>query len=200
MSSPTGRPIDVTPNVAVRTAAALNAERAAQKLKGALLNVRKTPLLNTQALRAPAPPSAFYTPVKEEQSTPAAGLFNSGPSSWQPPSSPLPDLPQTPKWTLPPFQLPDSPASPTPAHGTSLRQRGSASGKSLHQKPIQLKKSAGSPPVASPPPNFSWGPLPGVSPMTTLSSDVRKKDGSSSSTPLGASLSDSWVADGFDKK
>ncbi|KAH0584932.1 hypothetical protein H2248_008204 [Termitomyces sp. 'cryptogamus'] len=55
----------VTPDVAVTTAAALNAERAAHRLKRALLQVRSAPLLNTAASLAPAPPLSFNTPQKE---------------------------------------------------------------------------------------------------------------------------------------
>ncbi|KAJ7914887.1 hypothetical protein B0H13DRAFT_1611176 [Mycena leptocephala] len=58
------RPLNVTPNVAVTTAAALNAERSAHKLKRALLHVRKEPLLNTQAASAPPAPLAFKTPQR----------------------------------------------------------------------------------------------------------------------------------------
>ena len=46
--------INVTANIAVTTAAALNAERAAQRLKKALMNARKEPLLNKQAAEAVA--------------------------------------------------------------------------------------------------------------------------------------------------
>ena len=62
-----------------------------------------------------------------------------------------------------------------------------------------LKKSPGVPTAASPPPaGFSWGPLPGVTPMKTLSADVRKKDGGGAvSSP---SLSSSWVTEGFGAK
>ncbi|KAF9243558.1 hypothetical protein BU15DRAFT_30378, partial [Melanogaster broomeanus] len=57
------RPMSVTPNVAVTTAAALNAERSAQRLKRALLGSRTQPLLNTMAIAAPALTS-FQTPHK----------------------------------------------------------------------------------------------------------------------------------------
>ena len=43
-----GMPYNVTPDVAVTTAATLNAERSAQRLKKPLLTVRVEPLLNIQ--------------------------------------------------------------------------------------------------------------------------------------------------------
>ncbi|KAH9038586.1 hypothetical protein EDB84DRAFT_1437153, partial [Lactarius hengduanensis] len=58
------RPLDVTPHVASTTAAALNAEQSAHRLKEALLAVRTEPLLNTQAAHAKPAPRAFDTPQK----------------------------------------------------------------------------------------------------------------------------------------
>ncbi|KAG6884149.1 hypothetical protein C0993_000926, partial [Termitomyces sp. T159_Od127] len=59
----------VTPDVAATTAAALNAERAAHRLKRALLQARSAPLLNTTASLAPSPPLSFNTPQKEVRPT-----------------------------------------------------------------------------------------------------------------------------------
>lgn len=59
-------PINITPHVAVTTAAALNAERSAQRLKKALLAVRKEPLLNTKAAASPIAPLAINSPAKLE--------------------------------------------------------------------------------------------------------------------------------------
>ncbi|KAH9068189.1 hypothetical protein EDB83DRAFT_2593303 [Lactarius deliciosus] len=58
------RPLGVTPHVASTTAAALNAEQSAHRLKEALLPVRTEPLLNTQAAHAKPAPRAFDTPQK----------------------------------------------------------------------------------------------------------------------------------------
>ncbi|KAI0059163.1 hypothetical protein BV25DRAFT_1918637 [Artomyces pyxidatus] len=66
------RPLNVTPHVASTTAAALNAEQSAHRLKNALLAAREKPLLNTQATRAPAAPKAFVTPQKQPPA-PASG-------------------------------------------------------------------------------------------------------------------------------
>lgn len=57
----------VTPDVAASTAAALNAERAAHRLKRALLQARSAPLLNTTVSMAPSPPLSFNTPQKEQK-------------------------------------------------------------------------------------------------------------------------------------
>lgn len=213
---PAERAAEVAPNVAARTAAALNAERAAQRLKAALLS-RKRPLLNTSVFNGPPPINAYTEPepephpasVKQEWTPPPASFFLSPPGAptlsapaWNatspPPSQPLGALPETPKWSLPPFQLPESPESPSNQYSggspsPSLRQRSGMS--KMHQKPVPLKRSTGTP--SSVPPNFSWGPLPGVGPMATLSANVSQKEEKKESEP---SLSDSWVADGFGKK
>lgn len=195
------RAVAVTPNVAATTAAALNAERAAQRLKGALLRVRKEPQLNTQAVGTVAPALDFRTPQKLATASELSenSVFK---LAWNPPpaSSPLglgslPETP-TPKWSPSAYERPESPGSPTPtpAHSTSLRQRGGA-GSKLHAKPIAIKRSpAPASTTATPPSGFSWGPLPGVTPMKTLSADVRK---AGDSPPA---LSSSWVAEGFGTK
>lgn len=197
-SSPGKRSGDITPNVAATTAAALNAERAAQKLKSALLRARKEPLLNKQAADAPMPPSGFMNPLqgRRPDDTPSKE-FKLSSSLW---NSGLPSTlgqPRTPPWNLT-SHSPDSesPSSPTPSRSHSSRQR---ERDAKHNKAVPLKKSPGaaSSVAYSSPPGFSWGPLPGVTPMKTLSSDVRKKEESSK---LPFSLSSSWVTEGFDSK
>lgn len=182
--SPGKRAVAVTPNVAATTAAALNAERAAQRLKGALLRARKEPLLNKQAVGTVASALEYSSPQK---------LLGSSESevSWKPPASS--DLLATPTWTMPAFQ-PQSPGSPTPTHPGARRKETTGLGK--HAKPI--RRPTGSPnssTTSSPPSGFSWGPLPGVAPKTTLSIDLRKKEDEEDSGTQ--SLSSSWVADGF---
>ena len=165
--SQTKRPLNVTPNVAATTAAALNAERSAQKLKRVLLATRSSPLLNNKAAQVSVPTS-FQTPqkpgtVKPDPETPA-GIFS---------------LPATPVMNFPPSFTNWSPASPTdfgdsPSSNASLaRHRG---GNKHHQKPIPLKKSS-MPAVATPatPPSFDWGPIQPIKPMTTLAFDLRQK-------------------------
>ncbi|KAF9526360.1 hypothetical protein CPB83DRAFT_857976 [Crepidotus variabilis] len=61
------KPINVTPNVAVTTAAALNAEHSAARLKKALLAVRKQPLLNDKVTREPTAPTSFTSPSKGDK-------------------------------------------------------------------------------------------------------------------------------------
>ncbi|KAF8199687.1 hypothetical protein BJ912DRAFT_922074 [Pholiota molesta] len=65
------QPSDITQNVAAITAAALNAERAASRLKKALLSVRSEPLLNTKVSTAPSAPVDFATPKKTPSSGPS---------------------------------------------------------------------------------------------------------------------------------
>lgn len=178
-------PRDVTPNVAATTAAALNAERAAQKLKKALLTARKQPLLNTQAAAAVSVPVDFKTPHKTESAIPQASsssapVLNLDNISF--PSFGLTPPPSTKRWTLPPF-TPDVPESPSPSETVHARHR-TQSGSKYHQRAVPLKRSPA--PVAvgiqagatspSPATSFDWGPLPGVKPKTNISFDVRKKD------------------------
>uniref|UniRef100_A0A0W0F345 Nucleoporin Nup159/Nup146 N-terminal domain-containing protein n=1 Tax=Moniliophthora roreri TaxID=221103 RepID=A0A0W0F345_MONRR len=90
------RPFNVTPDVAVTTAAALNAERSAHKLKTALLAARKEPLLNmtaVAAMKGSDVPVAFNTPQKKSGdgngfhfNTPIQGSLFTDPSSPSPPS------------------------------------------------------------------------------------------------------------------
>jgi len=135
LPDPAKRPLNVTPHVAVTTAAALNAERSAQKLKRALLAVRKEPLLNTQAASAPSPPRAFSTPQKPVQGQ----LF---------PQTPSPPLPV--EFTFPEDNFNPSPPQPSP-------RRGAGAGTKRHSVPVKRSPGQSSP---SPLPAFEWGPLP----------------------------------------
>lgn len=152
------RPYNVTPNVAVTTAAALNAERSAHRLKKALLSVRKEPLLNTKAVSAPLAPVAFKTPQKVSDK----GLFATQSSILGPlfgePATPAP-LISPPSIPLPAWNdLPEddfNPTGPSPLQG-----RRGATGQRKHQS-VPLKRSNGSSaPLAPPPADFEWGPLP----------------------------------------
>ncbi|KAL1701706.1 hypothetical protein EV121DRAFT_282457 [Schizophyllum commune] len=135
LPDPNPRPLNVTPNVAVTTAAALNAERSAARLKRVLLAARPEPLLNKTAATAPAPPAVFQTPMKPG-ATPRTPAFDPKDAMWA-------DFGED-KF---------SPQTPTPAG-----RRGAGSGVRRHQPSPAVKKVPLSTP--SPPPNFSWGPLP----------------------------------------
>ncbi|TFK82700.1 hypothetical protein K466DRAFT_666322 [Polyporus arcularius HHB13444] len=211
---------EVTPNIAASTAAALNAERSAQKLKRALLNARKQPLLNTKAVDA--------TPPEREQRIPrkpllapgsgvgigaafAAGLQGGFPSladltpikgepgspvlQWTPP--PPGSIPP-PSWSLPPFELDGG--SPLAGLGGSRGGRGSR--EKAHAKPIQMHRDDAKLPPPPPPAGFSWGPVPVIQPKSTISifagfgkgkGKARAKD----EEDLSDSLGGSWVADDF---
>jgi len=67
------RPLDVTPHVASTTAAALNAEQAARRLKEALFAVRTEPLLNKQAGNARPALRVFDTPQKPDVDLASSG-------------------------------------------------------------------------------------------------------------------------------
>ncbi|KZT29964.1 hypothetical protein NEOLEDRAFT_1127876 [Neolentinus lepideus HHB14362 ss-1] len=201
LPSDVSRQREVTPDVAVTTAATLNAERSAQKLKRALLAARKEPLLNKQALDVMAPTVQSLTgPIKKEEPRPGTSFLAIDPAPVipAPPKvdpgffdfGPLPPIKSEPinlpEFTLPPLEVS---SDGSPAHGG--RQRSNK----YHMKSVQLKKSP-SPakvPSTSPPVAFDWGPLPGVKPKSSLSADVRPEKKS-------PSMEGSWVLDGFQNK
>ncbi|KAG8212928.1 hypothetical protein J3R82DRAFT_11286 [Butyriboletus roseoflavus] len=162
------RPLNVTPNVAITTAAALNAERSAQRLKKAMLASRTQPLLNTTATASPIPTS-FQTPqkaavVKPDVKTPDVkvpeGVFilPSTPMSF--PSA----LPAS--WTPPPPIEFGSPAT----HDISPSR--TRCGIKHHQKPIMLKKNA-SPGGSTQPLPFEWKPVEPIKPVSSLPFAIR---------------------------
>jgi nucleoporin NUP159 len=150
------RPLDVTPHVASTTAAALNAEQAARRLKEALLAVRTEPLLNKQAANARPALRAFDTPQK-----PDADLASSGGSlSGRLFSTPI---------TLPPLNVSDSAGrGVSPPLGRRSTQK-------HHAKSVPLKSTPTTGTTTKP--AFDWGPLPGIKPMKTIASDLRSKTG-----------------------
>ncbi|KAL0063673.1 hypothetical protein AAF712_009365 [Marasmius tenuissimus] len=185
LPDPVRRPFTVTPDVAVTTAAALNAERYAHKLKTALLSARKEPLLNTTAAKAMTTsdvPVAFSTPGKKtiggtgfQFNTPIQGALFGTPS----PTAEIPNA----------EHFPEDHFSPSTPLGNS--RRGGPSKRS-HAPAVALRKSPaggslpegaglGSPPVgfgspspapnalASPSPAFNWGPLPSFNQSKTPS-------------------------------
>ncbi|KAF7375142.1 hypothetical protein MSAN_00400600 [Mycena sanguinolenta] len=146
------RPINVTPHVAVTTAAALNAERSAHKLKRALLSVRKEPLLNTQAASAPPAPLAFNTPQKPGL---GLGLGLAG------------GIPSTPPQSMPGFDFPEDTFNPSPP--PAVRRGAGGGGKSRISQSVPLKRSPAGYSTPSPPPTFDWGPLPTFQKPTPVS-------------------------------
>ncbi|EMD33399.1 hypothetical protein CERSUDRAFT_118001 [Gelatoporia subvermispora B] len=185
---------EVTPPVAVSTAAALNAERAARKLKDVLLAARREPLINMQAVDAPSTRTLgeFSASLKADPEHAPPDLFGLVPT----PQMAAPAFAADPGWTLPPFDIPASPSPPLgPVHGSRLRVK-------KHQSAPPIKKA---PSVTSPPPpaSFDWGPLPNVVSMTPpkglpIPFDLGRKDSPGSPTPR--SLSGSWVTEGFKAK
>lgn len=145
------RPHSSTSSVMVNAANALNGERAAARLKQALLSTRREPLLNTKAATAPAAPAVFTTPqkliVKAEPQSPDLSLGLESLSSSQP-------------WNPAPFDE-------SPSHDLGPRRRAGV-GSNRHGPSPKLKRTpttspspsgfGQSPPAAS----FDWGPLPTV--------------------------------------
>lgn len=134
----------VTPSIAASTAAALNAERNALRLKNALAKARKEPLLNTRASKP-----AHQTPTIES-------LTN---------SPPLPSVHGSDMMSN------ASLSSSVYSHDGrgSLDRR--ASRQSRHTNSVKLGKTHTR--VPSSISNFDWGPLPGAAPMTTLPVNIR---------------------------
>ncbi|KAH7884574.1 hypothetical protein F5I97DRAFT_1812802 [Phlebopus sp. FC_14] len=162
------RPSNVTPNVAATTAAALNAERSAQKLKRVLLAVRTEPLLNTKASETHALTS-FQTPQKAPAaSEPADGLLSL-------PTTPLLHFPSSmPAWS--PQTLPSEFGDSTSLGTPPSRGRG---GTKHHQKPVALKKAlpaAATSAEFAPPADFAWKPLQPMKPISTLPFSIAPKD------------------------
>ena len=194
------RPYNVTPHVAVTTAAALNAERSAHKLKRALLAARKEPLLNTKAATAPLPPSGFKSPQKA-LSMPNSSIGFSAPirtslfptaQESQAHSTPVPP----PDWTLPEDNF--NPSTPPAA------RRGAGVAKRQHMS-VPLKRSAGNTsPAASPPAaaKFEWGPLPVFEQAqgTTMVEAVRLTPPPSSKPLAGDSSFGRWNVGLFGKQ
>lgn len=182
---------ETTPNFAVSTAAALNAEMSANKLKRALLAARKEPMLNTEAAKKMPAAQDYMVPVKEEPQTPpqlSTYCFR------RPPDLHL--ILRCAAFT----GTPDDSFSPSSDDYSPHGQRRPKGGK-FHQPPIHLKKSVSpTPPPAS---TFNWGPLPSVTPpapTNALPFDLKK---STSPAPSGSSLpslSASWVTEGFNIK
>ncbi|PIL29894.1 transporter [Ganoderma sinense ZZ0214-1] len=191
---------EVTPNIAASTAAALNAERSAQKLKKALLSARKQPLLNTKAVdaipqeRGGKGQKALQPDFSLNAEMAFAAGLNSGitaSTSGGEPSTPQWSAP--PRWSLPAFNI-DLNTSPTSglSGGRSRGQR-----EKQHAKPIQMNQGVKST-LPPPPAGFSWGPVPIIQPKTTISilagfGNLKGKGKEENG------LSDSWVADDFGK-
>jgi nucleoporin NUP159 len=153
------RPLDVTPHVASTTAAALNAEQTAHRLKEALLAVRTQPLLNTQAASARPALRVFDTPQKPDVSLGSSGGSLGGGSFSTP------------------FALSSLNVSESAGKGASppggLGRRSTA--QKYHAKSVPLKSTPTAGTTSKP--SFDWGPLPGVKPMTAIPSDLRSKTG-----------------------
>ncbi|KAG7089627.1 hypothetical protein E1B28_011292 [Marasmius oreades] len=190
LPEPVRRPFTVTPDVAATTAAALNAERYAHKLKTALLSARKEPLLNTTAVTAMKTmdiPVAFSTPSGRppgsnglQFNTPIQGpLFGSTGEI-----SGFEDFPEdhfnpsTPSGSSrrggfarrnhpPAVTLRKSPAGPSGAAEVASPGSppvGFGSPSPLPGGNIPLPK-----PAASPAASFNWGPLPSFNKTSTPS-------------------------------
>ncbi|EJD06661.1 uncharacterized protein FOMMEDRAFT_17163 [Fomitiporia mediterranea MF3/22] len=143
----------ITPSIAASTAAALNAERSALRLKNALTNARRAPLLNTQAANS----SKRILNLDNL----SVGEGSDVPASVADVKSELPvDLDAS---------LDDLRDRDEGTSGDNSRrtQRHSAH----HQKSVRLGKTQTQVPASIT--AFDWGPLPKAKPMATLPVDIR---------------------------
>ncbi|KAF5367090.1 hypothetical protein D9758_003977 [Tetrapyrgos nigripes] len=177
------RPWNITPDVAVTTAAALNAERSAHKLKTVLLAARTEPLLNEKAKEAKAPPVAFNmggTPATHM----AGGSVGAGGggiqfntplhlgANYQPPEMDWNNFPED------RFQV-TTPVAAERRGGGHKREHGVIHLKKSPNQSTLLDGPSPSPggfespsaptgklalPSSPPPPKFDWGPLPNTPP------------------------------------
>ncbi|KIK63689.1 hypothetical protein GYMLUDRAFT_40753 [Collybiopsis luxurians FD-317 M1] len=164
------RPSILTPDVAVTTAAALNAERSAQKLKTMLLKARKEPLLNVKAkefIEGGKPiPASYSTPRVGGESTATkldTGLLFNTPIIRGPLfGGASPPVTEPANWDA--LSFPEDNFHPSTPLSSGGRRGGTPQRK--HLPPPALKKNpvSGSPEaatkVASPATSFDWGPLP----------------------------------------
>jgi len=188
------KPNNITENVAVTTAAALNAERSAQRLKKALLAVRKEPLLNTTAVNAPKAPRD--TPSKAGPGAGFAGLLTG--SLFSEPPATVPELNIK--------DLPEDKFDPTASHAHGAVRRAGKT-KSSHTPapkssgaPGATAIGPGPPPSAAAPISFDWGPLPSFNPPA-VSGNIPKafvpfSAASSPSAPTPANLPKGFVSFG----
>lgn len=142
---------EVTPSIAASTAAALNAERSAQRLKVALAKARTAPLLNTQAVE-PALPAPTLESLKRSIASRSEQFASAAPF----PSDESLDF----------NDLESDGSQNSSAELRSGRQR-----KSSHQKSVPLGRTHQRVPSAIV--AFDWGPLPAAKPLAQLSSDLR---------------------------
>ncbi|KAH9848407.1 hypothetical protein C2E23DRAFT_889067 [Lenzites betulinus] len=200
---------EVTPNIAASTAAALNAERSAQKLKRALLKARKEPLLNTKAVDVLPPPREVRSSRKPLLAPDsglgvgaafAAGMGNGFPST--PGSAP-------PVWTPPPpgsFGPPLSWSTAADTGSPAPRLGAMRAGKEKqHQKSVPAGQGTTKPAELPPPAGFSWGPLPkfdhakqAIPGFTAFSAvKVEPSEPAVKVKEEEKDLGSSWIADGF---
>ncbi|KAI9001521.1 hypothetical protein BD414DRAFT_432167 [Trametes punicea] len=204
---------EVTPNIAASTAAALNAERSAQKLKRALLSARKEPLLNTKAVNA-LPPEREVRTSRKPLLAPDSGLgvgaaFAAGMNNGFPSVPGLENAIATAPW------VPRAPSGRSASSSHKLEHERSASGLGAmraskaknHGRPIHPNQNQSfKPPPVPPPAGFSWGPIPKIEPKQTVSvftelgNSGKVEDEEETETNVKEEekeLESSWVAEGF---
>lgn len=150
-SSRGGKSFTVSPHVAMSTAAALNAERSAHKLKQAILAIHSEPLLNRRVMTVTlAPPQLFSTPTKAG----GGGLVFNAPSGGSLFSGLSPAA--QPEFSL---EMGDDHFQPTALQPRGRRGAGSGQPK-LHSTGPKVTPKLEGAADATPKSSFDWGPLP----------------------------------------
>lgn len=156
LPKPPSRPHAIVPHAAVTTAAALNAERSAQKLKHVLLGLRKEPLLNQPKANVPTPPVAFLSASQASGSAKDVVVFNTPIKIEGPLFGKSGSIDSNSFGTG--FEFPDDDNSFHLSTPVPTGRRGAGGGKKHGGGFFKKSPSA----AATPPkvPSFDWGPLP----------------------------------------
>ncbi|KAK0502059.1 hypothetical protein EDD18DRAFT_1426646 [Armillaria luteobubalina] len=156
LPEPPSRPCAIPPHAAVTTAAALNfAERSTQKLKRALLGLRKESLLNQPKANAPTPPVVFLSAFQASGSTKEGVVFNT-PINIEGPLFGKGGADDNSFETG--FEFPDDNDSFHLSTPLPTGRHGAGGGKNLGGGFFQKGPSATVTPLKAP--SFGWGPLP----------------------------------------
>ncbi|KAF9072966.1 hypothetical protein BDP27DRAFT_1319723 [Rhodocollybia butyracea] len=164
---PRSRPSIITQDVAVTTAAALNAERSAHNLKTMLLKARKDPLLNVKAKElvegGTKVPTSYNTPKAASSFSVGSGLQFSTPIIQRPLFGTSPSNPEVGHWDT--LSFPEDNFQPSSIPLSSGGRRG-VTPQRKHEPAPPVRKSPAPEPSGGPkatatsPAGFDWGNLP----------------------------------------
>lgn len=170
-------PRGVTRGVAINTAAALNAERSALRLKNALAKTHRKPIL-TESRSSISPhvltdPYDKYPIQSQTRQPPLTPLPISG-NLFGDTYIPVPRPPSTNSFgRTSNNHIPTSPLAESSTLSGGGGDRLNRAPKAHHSKSVPLRRDLTSGQANEKIVSFDWGPLPGVPPMSSIPSDVR---------------------------